>query len=340
MNAVVFMTNKNVELQDRPMPVARRANEVLIRVIACGLCGSDLRTMTDPPQMSCNPNTVLGHEIVGEVEEIGTASGFAKGDVVVVVPNFPCRTCFTCRRGLINLCDDFEHIGSHTDGGLAEFVSVPSEFLYLVPSGLDPYVAALVEPLACVLNGTTRANWMPEEPVVILGGGPIGLLFLAMAKLSGAWPIVVSEPNPARANVALDIGADHVVDPREPDSLARIMELVGGHGAPTVIDALGTLLESALTLVSKGGEIFSFGVNHEAKVTISQAVIVDKEVTIHGVYIAKGTFPLALKLLSDHQDLFAKVVSHRIPLSEWERAKSLLMSGESPGKILITMGGQ
>jgi threonine dehydrogenase-like Zn-dependent dehydrogenase len=91
-------------------------------------------------------------------------------------------------------------------------------------------------------------------------------------------------------------------------------------------------------LVSKGGEIFSFGVNHDARVTITQAIIVDKEVDIHGVYIARGTFPLALKLLSDHQDLFAKVVSHRIPLSEWERAKSLLMSGQAPGKILITMG--
>jgi threonine dehydrogenase-like Zn-dependent dehydrogenase len=339
VKAVVFMTNKNVELQDRPMPVARRASDVLIRVIACGLCGSDLRTMTDPPQMPCNPNTVLGHEIVGEVEESGT-SNFAKGDVVAVVPNYPCRTCFSCRRGLINLCDNFEHIGSHTDGGLAEFVSVPSEFLYLVPPGLDPYVAALVEPLACVLNGATRANWLPEEPVVILGGGPIGLLFLAMAKLSGASPIVVSEPNPARAKVALDIGADFVVDPSEPESLERIAELVGGHGAPTVIDALGTLLESALTLVSKGGEIFSFGVNHGAHVTISQSVIVDKEVTIHGVYIAKGTFPLALKLLNDHQDLFAKVVSHRIPLGEWERAKTLLMSGEAPGKILITTGEQ
>lgn len=340
MNAVVFMTNKNVELQERPMPAARRTNEVLIRVIACGLCGSDLRTMTDPPQMPCTPNTVLGHEIVGEVEEPGTVGDFAKGDVVAIVPNYPCRTCFTCKRGLFNLCDNFEHIGSHTDGGLAEFVSVPSEFLHLVPSGLDPYVAALAEPLACVLNGTTRAKWVPGEPVVILGGGPIGLLFLAVAKLSGASPIVVSEPNPVRSQVALDMGADHVVDPTEPDSLERIMKLVGGHGAPTVIDALGTLLESALTLVSKGGEIFSFGVNHDARVTITQAIIVDKEVDIHGVYIARGTFPLALKLLSDHQDLFAKVVSHRIPLSEWERAKSLLMSGQAPGKILITMGPQ
>ena len=134
---------------------------------------------------------------------------------MVVVPNYPCRQCASCKSGLINLCDNFEHIGSHSDGGLAEWLWVPEEFLHAVPAGLDPYVAALAEPLSCVLNGTTRASWGPAEPVVILGAGPIGLLFLAVAKLSGAGPVIVSEPNPARAALARDVGADYVVDPTD-----------------------------------------------------------------------------------------------------------------------------
>ena len=339
MKAVVFQDPGHVELQERPEPKARGERESLIKVLACGLCGSDLRTMTDPPQMPCHPDTVLGHEIVGVVDTPGAGAWFAPGDVVVVVPNYPCRQCASCKSGLINLCDNFEHIGSHSDGGLAEWLWVPDEFLHAVPAGLDPYVAALAEPLACVLNGTTRASWGPAEPVVILGAGPIGLLFLAVAKLSGAGPVIVSEPNPARAALARDVGADYVVDPTDPETPGRIAALLGGHGAATVIDALGTLLTTALRLVAKGGEIFVFGVNHAAEITIRPAVIVDKEVSIRGIYIAKGTFPLALRLLSAHQELFGKIVSHRIAIEDWDRARDLLMSGQAPGKILVTMAG-
>jgi threonine dehydrogenase-like Zn-dependent dehydrogenase len=338
MKAVVFHDPGHVELQERPDPKARSERESLIKILACGLCGSDMRTMTDPPQMPCNPDTVLGHEIVGVVDMPAADSGFAPGDVVVAVPNYPCRQCASCKSGLVNLCDNFEHIGSHSDGGLAEWLWVPDEFLHAVPAGLDPYVAALAEPLGCVLNGTTRASWGPGKPAVILGAGPIGLLFLAVAKLSGAAPVIVSEPNAARAALARDLGADHVLDPADPETPERIAALIGGHGAATVIDALGTLLDTALRLVAKGGEIFVFGVNHAAEIKIKPAVIVDKEVTIRGVYIAKGTFPLALQLLGAHQELFGKIVSDRIPIEQWARAKDLLMSGTAPGKILVTMG--
>jgi len=337
MKAVIFHSPQSVELSERSAPQPRSDRDNLLRVIACGLCGSDLRAMTDSAQMACTPNTVMGHEIVGRIEIPAPGSGFAEGDVVVVVPNIPCRVCFNCKRGLINLCDNFEHIGSHTDGGLAEQLWAATELLHRVPEGLDPQVAALAEPLACVLNGTTRASWRAGEPVVVLGGGPIGLLFAAVAKLSGAAPLVVSEPSEVRRRLALEMGADHVVDPTAPGATEQIAELVGGHGAPVVMDTLGTLLSTALQVVAKGGEIFVFGVNHAAAITIAPAVIVDKEVSIHGVFIAKGTFPLALQLLADHSQLFAKVVSDRILIDDWETAETLLMSGQTAGKILVTM---
>src|SRR5580704_2640578 len=336
MKAVVFEGPGAVELQERPDPKARSEHETLIRVLACGLCGSDMRAMTVPPQLPCNPDTVMGHEIVGIVDTPAADSRFAAGDVVVAVPNYPCRKCHSCQAGLINLCDNFTHVGVHVDGGLAELLWVPDEYLYAVPAGLDPHLAALAEPLACVLNGTRRANWHPGEPVVILGGGPVGLLFLAVAKLSGAAPLILTEPNAARAAKALEIGADHVVDPTGPDALERITALTGGHGAATVVDTLGTLLEEALTLVAKAGEIFVFGVNQTATIAITPAVIQGKEASIHGVYIAKSTFPLALTLLATHRGLFGKIVTDCIPIADWDRARDLLMSGKAAGKILVT----
>lgn len=337
MRGVIFQSPQSVRLGDRPPPRPRSEQDTLIGVLACGLCGSDQRVMTDPVQMHCDPDTVLGHEIVGRVERPAVGAALAPGDVVVVAPNIPCRRCESCRRGLINLCDDFVHIGSQVDGGLAEELWVPTEFLHAVPAGLDPHIAALAEPLACVLNGTTRAGWNPAEPVVVLGGGPIGLIFAALAKMAGASPVVVSEPVDARRQLALEVGADHVVDPTGGDGVDEILALVGRRGAPVVIDALGTLLEEALHIVGKGGEVFVFGVNHAAQITLTPALVVDKEVSIHGIYIAKGTFPLALKILTDNQDLFGKIISDRIPLEEWDTARTLLLSGSTAGKILITV---
>ena len=338
MKAVVYYDHTRVELAERRAPEPRSAGDTFVKILACGLCGSDLRLMTDPPQMPCNPDTVIGHEIVGRVETPAVGSGLERGDLVVVVPNLPCRMCYQCKRGVANLCENFTHVGTQMDGGLAEEIWVPSEALHRVPDGLDPDIAALAEPLACVLNGTTKVHWHAGQPAVILGAGPIGMLFIAVAKLSGASPLIVSEPNPERAELAYQLGADHVVDPASPGSVERIAELVGEHGAPTVIDALGTLLPTALSLVARGGEIVLFGVNHAAEVTVPPAAIVDKDITIHGVYIHKGTFDLALRLLSQHPDVFRKIVTRRIPIDEWERAKELLLSGRAPGKILVTMG--
>jgi len=336
MKAVVFQSPSHVHLLDRPEPQPGGTGESLITVIACGLCGSDQRTMTDPPKMPCKPDTVLGHEIVGRITTPAAGSRFTAGDVVVVVPNYPCRDCHSCRRGLINLCDHFNHIGAITDGGLTERLWVPDEFLHPVPPGLDPHIAVLAEPLACVLNGTTRARWVSGEAAVVLGAGPIGQLFTVVAKLSGVAPLIVTEPIPARAQLARELGADHVIDPSQNDALERIAQLAGGHGVPTVIDSVGTLLRSALTLVAKGGEVFVFGVDHAAEITIAPTTIVDKEVSIHGIYIAKGTFPLAMSLLSAHQELFGKIVTDRYPIDEWERAKHTLVNTSAAGKILVT----
>jgi threonine dehydrogenase-like Zn-dependent dehydrogenase len=334
VKAVVYEAPGRVHLQERDKPARVADSDVLVRIVACGLCGTDQRAISDPPLMSCDPGRTIGHEISAVVVEADDLGVVSVGDGVVVAPNYPCHRCESCRRGLINLCDDFRHVGSGVDGGLAEYLVVPAEYLHVVPAGLDLALAALAEPLACVLNGTTRARWNPGDPVVILGAGPIGLLFLVMAKLAGAGPIVVTEPGADRAKRALALGADAVVDPRDDAHLERILDLTGG--ARVVVDTLGTLLSTAVAVAAKRGQILVFGIDETATVSIRPSTIVARELTIEGVYISRGTFPAALNLLARNQDLFAQVVSDHIDLAEWQAAKTLLLSNGATGKILVT----
>jgi threonine dehydrogenase-like Zn-dependent dehydrogenase len=337
MKAVVYQSATSVTVGEWPEPAAEGPDETLVDVVACGLCGSDMQMLTDPPSRYCEPGTVIGHEIVGRVNTPSEGSELQPGDLVVVVPNQPCRRCASCKRGLINLCDNFRHLGVHRPGGLAERLWVPDELLHKVPAGLDAHVAALAEPLACILNGTTRARLNPADPVVILGGGPIGLLFLAVAKLAGAQPIVVTEPNQARAAVARRMGADHVVDPSRDGGVEEITEILNGTGAQTVFDTVGTLLATALSVVAKAGEIYVFGVSQGTEIAVIPTTILRKEVSIHGIVIAKGTFPLALRTLAAHPELFALIISDRVPIEEWDRAKDRLLTRSAPGKILVTV---
>jgi 2-desacetyl-2-hydroxyethyl bacteriochlorophyllide A dehydrogenase len=333
MKAVVFEAPGQVYLLDREQPRPALPSDVLIRVAACGLCGTDQRTISDPPLMSCDPGRTIGHEISGVVVEAGPETRFQPGEPVVVVPNYPCRRCESCHLGYINLCDDFQHLGSMLDGGLAEYVVVPAEFLQRIPAGLDVTLAALAEPLACVLNGADRAQWTPGSPVVILGAGPIGLLFLTVARLAGASPIIVSEPNALRAEKARALGADWVVSPRDPSHEEEILRHTGG--ARVVVDTLGTLLGTAVAVAAKRGQILIFGIDETATVAVHPAHIVAKELTIEGVYIARGTMPSALKLLAQHPDKFSQIVTDRIPLTDWETAKKSLLSNAAAGKVLV-----
>jgi threonine dehydrogenase-like Zn-dependent dehydrogenase len=334
MKAVVFEGPGRVRVLDRARPRPQRDDDVVIQVVACGLCGTDLRMIADPPLMSCEVGRVIGHEISGIVVETGSAAGVEVGQPVVLLPNFPCRRCTSCRRGLINLCDRFEHVGSTVDGGLAEFVVAPSEFVYPVPADLDLSMAALAEPLACVLNGADRARWKPGSPVVILGAGPIGLLYLVVARLAGAGPIIVSEPNPARAAKARELGAAAVLDPLADGHDAAVLDLTAG-GAEVVVDTLGTLLGAAFRLTAKRGQILVFGIDETAMVPVHPADLVTKELCVEGVYISRGTFPEAIRMLHEHPEVFNAVVTDRFTLDDWDQAKKCLLTSAAAGKVLV-----
>jgi (R,R)-butanediol dehydrogenase/meso-butanediol dehydrogenase/diacetyl reductase len=334
VRAAVFAREGVVEVRDVPEPSIVRDDDVIVRVAACGICGSDLRALAVPPQMRFDEGVVMGHELVGEVVDAGPAAADLLGLRVVVLPNIHCGRCAYCKAGQVDRCDHFEHLGATRDGAFAERMVVPAAFVHLVPDGLSDDVAALAEPLACVLNGTTRAGLRPGTSTVVLGAGPIGLLFVVVAKAAGAHPIIVSEPSEERARRALEAGADVIVDPTR-ERIADVARAhTGGLGAEVVIDALGSLLGDALDSLRKGGKAIVFGLDDRARNEIAPSQIASRELSIEGVYITKGTFPLALRLLAERTEEFARLITDRVPLDEVSSGVAAMREGRAI-KVLV-----
>jgi threonine dehydrogenase-like Zn-dependent dehydrogenase len=334
VKAAIYTGLGTVEVTTVDDATPHGADDVIVRVARCGICGSDLRALAVPPEMDYEPGIVIGHEFVGEVVDARGFAGVDEGDRVAVLPNIPCGRCHYCRVGRVNLCTDFTHLGAMRDGGAAELAAVPASMLHALPGAMDWETAALTEPLACVLNGTRRAALHPGASTLILGAGPIGLLFLAVARLAGAGPIVVSEPHAERRAWAARHGADVVCDPTAQPLDEVVANATEGIGVEIAIDAVGSLLSDAVAAVCKGGRVLVFGLNFRAQATLSPADIASREVTIEGVYIANGTFPLALRLLDAHPETFRPLITHRLELDAFWHGIEAMRDGSGMKVIL------
>lgn len=333
--------NKNGRGADRApivmmdKPQIKGPNDVLIHIQAVAICGTDVRALANPPAYDFVDGIVVGHEACGIVEAVGADVTNCKvGDKVVVHPNIWCGKCPACRVGRINLCENFRHIGDRIDGAMADYLCIEERMVYVIDSKVPSHVAALAEPLACVLNGTTSAKAHPGDTVVILGGGPIGQIFAMLYKASGA-DVILSEPSEYRRNLAHELGIVHTVNPFEEDLDAAVRKL-SPIGADIVVDALGTMLATAIDIARKGGHITAFGTNQTAKVEIPQYKITEKELTIQGTYITKGTMPLAVKVIENHLIPIDKLVTHRLPLEQLMEGIELSKSGAA-GKVVIEL---
>jgi threonine dehydrogenase-like Zn-dependent dehydrogenase len=328
MRAAVFEGEGTVSVLERPRPAAERPDDVVIQIAANGLCGSDLRAFATPPEMAYDPGVIVGHEFTGPVAEVGSdVRSVSVGARVVAIPNINCQVCWYCRSGHPNICENFVHIGSMRDGGAAEYCVVPERMVLEVPDRIGDDLATLTEPLACVLNGTRTAAAQPGDTVLILGGGPIGLMYLLLMKAAGA-RVIVSEPSPARARTAAELGADEVIDPTA-GPVAEAVAALTPRGADIAIDAVGMLLADAVASVRKGGRVLVFGLNDRARAELGESDLSYRELTIEGVYIAKGTFPLALTLLERNELGFDRLITHRVELDRFWDAVEAARSGEA-----------
>lgn len=269
-------------------PPAPGHGQVLLRPELVGVCGSDLHLFNGhlpvaPTRGGSLYPVVQGHEVCAVVEEVGpgSAAGLSAGDRVAVWPLTSCGECYPCRIGRASVCDAFELIGVHTDGGLAEHLVVAGD--KVLPIGdLSAALGAFVEPTAVAVHALERGRVERGEPVVVLGGGPIGQASLLAARAKGA-KVLVSEPVEARRDRALALGAVEVVDPRSGDLAGRAAAFAGGHGVPLVVDTTGAPagLRSAVEMVASAGRVVVVGISaDEAPVPIGP--FTDKEFDLLG----------------------------------------------------------
>jgi len=262
MTAAVLYGKRDVRIEQIPIPRVE-PGEVLVRIKAALTCGTDLKVYRQGfHARMIVPPAVFGHELAGVVEEVGPGvESFRPGMRVVAANSGPCNRCFYCERHLANLCEDLQFI----NGAYAEFIKIPDRIvqqnLLLLPDSLTFREAALVEPLACVLRGIEETGIVEGDVVVVIGLGPIGLMFVETLKGLGARVIAVGK-RPNQLELARKVGADHVIDSTEGSVVERVRRITsGGRGADVVIEAVGTTetWQQAMGIVRRGGTINLFG---------------------------------------------------------------------------------
>ncbi len=317
-------------LGERDIPKVKD-DEVLIRVIACGICGTDVHVFKGINKGK--PNIIRGHEFVGEIVEVGSSVKDLKvKDIVIVDPNIPCMNCYQCRNGRIHLCKNLIAIGVDLDGGFAEYCVLPSKQAYKLPSNIEPIIGALAEPLACALHGIDRVDIKEGEDILIIGGGALGLIITQLVVNGGAGKVFVSEPYKEKRDLAFGFGASRVIDPTSEDLLDVIKDETDGKGVDVVIEAVGsgkTILQ-AISAVGDGGRVLFFGVAPEdVKIDISPFEIYRRELTLLGSFVNPFTMDRAVSLISSRRINLYPLISDIIPLQDINRGVDIASTGRS-----------
>ena len=328
MQAVVFHGPGNWALEEFPRPRIETADDVLLRVDRVSICGTDIHILSDPPGHPATPGSILGHEYVATVTDIGDGVINVKpGDRVVIDPNITCGLCDYCRMGLTNVCENMTTLGIFRHGGLAEFNLAPAKALHKIDRDVAPERACLAEPLACVWHAFEKTNVVPGESVAILGAGPIGLLFLMLFKTAGAGRVFVIEPTDFRRQTAERLGAD-VINPKSEDAAAEV-KAITRIGVDVAVDAAGSLLPEALNLVRRGGRVILFGVNQNAERALNQYSITRYEASVIGSFIQRTAFPKVARILEAGTLPVEKLITHRLRLAEVGEALEAMRVGQA-----------
>lgn len=339
MRVARFHAPGDVRLEDAPEPTAG-ATEVKIRVRACSTCGTDVK-ISKFGHHHIHPPRVMGHEIAGEVVQVGAGvEGWAEGDRVQVIAAIPCGECAFCAKGQMNICPNQVSMGYHFDGGFAEYMVVPENVLKVdglnrIPEGLSFAEASVAEPLACALNAQELVRINPGDDVVVVGSGPIGCLHVRLARSYGAARVFLVELSRERLDMAAElVSPDAAICSADEDAVERIRELTDGRGVDVAITAAasGAAQEQALQMLARGGRISFFGglPKDNPTITLDSNLVHYSELTIVG---ANGSSPehnkRALQLIADGKVPVKDLITHLLPLDQVLEGIGIVQRGEA-----------
>ena len=324
MRAAILKDVNKYEVEMVPIPKIEGPDEVLIKVLVCSICGTDANFTRNPDSgYGDMRGRILGHEIVGEIVEVGSqVKGLQPGDRVVVNPNSYCCKCSSCRKGYRNHCENMELMGITVAGGFAEYVKTKEFLAFPISKDVPLHHAAFAEPLACAMNGFSRLDITPGDTCVVFGCGPIGLMFAQLARRNGA-RVACIEPTPGRQAIARQLGFDVYAPGAE---VKDILVEKWGCRANYCIDAAGQQLGVALDWLEYRGTVLCFAGTRS--VAENLRFIQSKEANIKGSFIIYDTMPRAVTVLENGYLDLDPMVTHYLGLEDIAKGVDLMRSGE------------
>jgi threonine 3-dehydrogenase len=332
------------EVRQVPVPEIG-ARDVLIRVRAASICGTDLHIYSWDrwAQRRLRPPLVFGHEFCGHVESVGDeVANFKPGEFVSAEMHVACGHCYQCLTGQSHICQDVRIIGIDADGCFAEYVKIPASNVWKIDPAIPVEYAAILDPLGNAVH-TVLAGEVAGMSVAITGAGPIGLFSIAVAKACGAGPVFVTEPHPYRQQLAVKMGADAVLDPGAVDVAAEVLRRTGGVGADVVLEMSGhpDALRQGFQMLRRGGRISLLGIPAKPlEIDLANDVIFKGAVVqgINGRRVFDTWYKMQALLKSGALKL-DPLITDRMPLADFDKGIQLLLSGNA-SKILLYPDGQ
>lgn len=343
MKAYVYTAPFTIEEQERPVPVPGKG-QVRIQVKAVSICGSDSGGYKGTSAMRQAP-LVMGHEFAGLVDAYGAdvdESEIPVGSRVVVYPNIPCKECPDCKAGLPNLCEERFIPGTTMpaggyDGAMADYVVVPADKLILLPDSISFAEGSMFEPTSVALRGAQMLSDVAGKTVTVFGAGPIGLLGVECLKYLGAKEIICVDINEERLMIAKKCGATAVINSKEEDPVAKVMELTCGEGAFAGMDCVGIAisLNTSMKMVRNGGEIASVGMGVEKMDGFEYKYMVAHEMKLFGSYCYVDELYDIVDLLVEEKIDLKQLITSEVPMKEVSNKMNELVSGKSKDVKII-----
>lgn len=351
MPAVICRGPEDYRLEEWQVPQPG-PGEVVVRIKAVGICASDLKCYLGAPlfwgdenrEGYCQPPVIPGHEFVGEVVALGEGAGekygLALGDIAVSEQIVPCWECRYCKRGQYWMCQVHDIYGFRQKafGAMAEYMLFPAEALnYKVPKSIPLHHAAFIEPLACSIHAVQRGEIEFGDVVVIAGAGPLGLGMIAAARLKNPGLLIALDLDDQRLDVAKATGADIGLNPGQIDVIDEVRKLTDGYGCDVYIEATGhpAAVAQGLHMIRKLGTFVEFSVMREP-VTVDWTIIGDtKELNIHGSHLGPYCYPIAIDMLEKGLLPMDQIVTHQLPLAEYQQGIDLVAAGDRSVKVTL-----